>query len=526
MRAAIYCRVSTEDQEREGTSLLSQREACEKLAQEHGYHVPDGFCFIETYSGLSLERPKLDELRVLVRDRSIDCVIAFALDRFSRDPVHFILIQEEMERSGVDLLLVTEDVDSSDMGKLIAHIKGFAAKLEAEKIKERTMRGLKERAKAGKIPSGRRGRLYGYTYLPDQGIRCVNEDEAKWVRQVFHWFVNEGIGIDRIAFKLRDLGIPTPSGKGMWQSSEVWRTLQHRGYIGETYAFTQTFGEPKKRLSKGSKTRKTGLIKKPKEEWIEIPNATPPIIDAVTFDMAQVQLKRNKERAGRNKKQEYLLSDHIKCQRCNRNYWGFVKRIVWGKKSHPKRYYHCPGKLKRVSPIQCDNHNLNADDVEELIWKEVEQILYHPQLVLAELERRKKESGQENLLDQELNRTEIRLAALDREQGELLQWALKGFPEETIVKENEKINHERISLTNRREELHRRIAEAKENQIDADGIERFCDLVKNNLKSFGYKEKRLALEALQVKVWIDGENISIHGAIPVITGHIASTLPA
>ena len=39
MGAAIYCRVSTEDQEREGTSLQSQLEACRKLAQERGYEV-------------------------------------------------------------------------------------------------------------------------------------------------------------------------------------------------------------------------------------------------------------------------------------------------------------------------------------------------------------------------------------------------------------------------------------------------------------------------------------------------------
>ena len=39
MKAAIYCRVSTEDQEREGTSLQSQLEACKKLAPEKGYEV-------------------------------------------------------------------------------------------------------------------------------------------------------------------------------------------------------------------------------------------------------------------------------------------------------------------------------------------------------------------------------------------------------------------------------------------------------------------------------------------------------
>jgi len=123
--------VSTEDQEREGTSLQSQLEACKKLAQEQGYDVSEGSIVMETYSGLSFDRPKLNEVRQWVRDKEVDAVIAYTLDRLSRDPVHFIILQEELERAGVALIMVTEDVDSSDMGKLIAHIRGFAAKLEA-----------------------------------------------------------------------------------------------------------------------------------------------------------------------------------------------------------------------------------------------------------------------------------------------------------------------------------------------------------------------------------------------------------
>ena len=133
MKAAIYCRVSTEDQEREGTSLQSQLDSCLKLARERDYEVPEEFTVMETYSGLSLERPKLDELREWVRNGEIDTVVAYTFDRLSRDPVHLIILQEEMNKAGVELILVMEDVDNSDMGKLITHIKGFVAKLEAEK---------------------------------------------------------------------------------------------------------------------------------------------------------------------------------------------------------------------------------------------------------------------------------------------------------------------------------------------------------------------------------------------------------
>jgi len=527
MRAAIYCRVSTEDQEREGTSLDSQLEACLKKAHELGYEVPEEFIILEIYSGLTLDRPKLPRLRQWVRDKEADAVIAYTLDRLSRDPVHFIILQEEMEKAGVKLILVTETIDSSDLGKLITYIKGYAAKLEAEKIRERTMRGIKERIKAGRMPSGRRARLYGYTYLSGkgtgEGVRYINEPEAKWVKQIFHWFVNEGLGIDRITYKLRELGIPTPSGKGLWYASEVWKILRNRAYIGETYVFTQTYGEPKTRLSKGTKSKKTGLIRKPREEWIEIPGATPPIIDRDLFETAQAQLKRNKDRASRNTKQQYLLSGYIRCRRCNRNYWGYVKRAKWGGDYHAKRYYRCSGNLQMVSPVRCGNRNLPADKVEALIWQEVEKLLSHPDLVLAELERKRAEVNNKGFHEEELGQVNRRLKALDREQDQLLQWALKGFPEETVIRENEKFNRQRAELKERRAELETRIDQAKQAEVDIAGIERFCELVQQNLRDFTFEDKRLALEALQTEVWVDGETITVLGSIPVIEGDIVST---
>jgi len=529
MRAAIYCRVSTEDQEREGTSLQSQLKACLNKAHELGYEVPEEFIILETYSGLTLDRPKLPKLRQWVRDKEVQGAIGYTLDRLSRDPVHFIILQEELERADIELILVTETVDSSDLGKLISYIRGYAAKLEAEKIRERTMRGIKERIKAGRMPSGRRARLYGYTYLPGkgtgEGVRYINEPEAKWVKQIFHWFINEGLGIDRITYKLRELGIPTPSGKGLWYASEVWKILRNRAYIGETYVFTQTYGEPKTRLSKGTKTKKTGLVTKPREEWIEIPGATPLIIDRDLFETAQAQLKRNKDRASRNTKQQYLLSGHIRCRRCNRNYWGYVKRAKWAGEYHTKRYYRCSGNLQMVSPVRCGNRNLPADKVEALIWQEVEKLLSHPDLVLAELERKRAEVNNKGFHEEELGQVNRRLKALDREQDQLLQWALKGFPEETVIRENEKFNRQRAELKERRAELETRIDQAKQAEVNIAGIERFCELVRQNLGDFTFEDKRLALEALQTEVWVDGETITVLGSIPIIEGDIVSTRP-
>src|SRR4030065_133870 len=151
-KAAIYCRVSTDTQEREATSLQTQLENCLTYCQGKGYDV--SYRFSEAYSGLSLERPELDKLRELVRDERVDVIVCYSLDRLSRDPGHGVIITQELEKHGVKLETVTEDVDNSELGKLISYIRGFASKLEAEKIRERTMRGKRAKVKCGEMPQG------------------------------------------------------------------------------------------------------------------------------------------------------------------------------------------------------------------------------------------------------------------------------------------------------------------------------------------------------------------------------------
>ena len=512
MRAAIYCRVSTEDQEREGTSLDSQLEACLNKAHELGYDAPEEFTVLETYSGLTLDRPRLPRLRQWVRDKEVDAVIAYTLDRLSRDPVHFIILQEEMDKTGVDLVLVTETVDSSDLGRLITYIKGYAAKLEAQKIRERTMRGARTRAGQGKIPIGGTGKLYGYSYImgkgEHEGIRYINEDQAKWVREMYRWLVDEGLTVNAITYRLRALGIPTPGKSPFWRNGRVHEILTNPAYTGKTYAFTYSY-EPKTNPS----TRR--LVRKPVEEWVEIPGATPAIITQETFELAQAKLKQNKRLSRRNSKRQYLLSGYVFCRHCGRRYRAKNTKPKRGENVNYVPYYQCPGQDRIVSPAKCQNRRWNANRLEELVWQQIEALLTQPEIVLGGLKTRVDDANEASHLERELAEVSRRLKALDREQEQLLQWALKGFPEGTVIAENKRINEQRDVLKQRRIELENRIEQARQTEVNFESIERFCDLVRQNLGDFTFEDKRLALEALQVKVWVDGNNMNIEGAIPV-----------
>jgi len=487
MKAAIYCRVSTELQEREGSSLDTQAELCLAKVKALGYESPPGSIFRESYSGLSLNRPKLDQLRELIRDKGIDTLICHSLDRLSRDPVHLVILQEEFERAGVGLVLIAETHDSTDLGKLITYIRGYAAKVEAEKITDRTRLGRKARIKAGKLAYGKANYLFGYDYIPGkgegQGIRAVNPETAEVITDIFKWYVDDGLPIDHIIYRLRDLGIASPTGRQSWCRTTVWDMLRRPAYCGDVF--------------------------------------TPALIDRQTFARAQAKLKRNKELASRNVKRDYLLRGYVFCQLCGGRYQGALKRSQTHEGAKEYRYYRCPASHKMSIP-QCPSRSIRAECLEAIVWEQIEQALSNPRVVLAGLEALKSEGDKAGSLLTELASVEGRLAELDGEQGRLLQWALKGFPEETITQENKGINREREELQRRRVEIKESIAATEQARVSIDDIEEAVARLRGNLSGVSIETKRLALEALSIRVTIGDGKATITGNIPMASGRIVS----
>ncbi len=204
MKAAIYCRVSTDDQDKEGTSLQTQLDACLKYCQEKGYHVARKFT--ETYSGLTLERPELAKLRDVIRGNDVDVIVVYCLDRLSRNATHGVILRDELDKHHIMLESVTEDIDKSPLGEAITYLRGTFAQIEAEKIRERTMRGKLAHVKEGRLPQGTGIGFYGYNWDKATGKRTIIEEEAKIVEKVFRMAL-KGVSINQIAIELNKQGI-------------------------------------------------------------------------------------------------------------------------------------------------------------------------------------------------------------------------------------------------------------------------------------------------------------------------------
>ena len=86
LRVVIYCRVSGDAQERDGTSLETQERACRDLVSEGQHYLVD--CIKEVGSGYTLDRDGLSRVRQMVRDGVVDIVVSLELDRLSREQFH------------------------------------------------------------------------------------------------------------------------------------------------------------------------------------------------------------------------------------------------------------------------------------------------------------------------------------------------------------------------------------------------------------------------------------------------------
>jgi len=134
LRSIVYSRVSTDAQERDGTSLVTQ----ERASQEYVY--ADGWTLLEsirdTASGYSLDRPGIERVRQLLRQGAVDVVVAYAVDRLSRNQNHIGVLFDEVEQAGARLEFVTEKFEDTAIGRFILAARAFIGEVEREKISE------------------------------------------------------------------------------------------------------------------------------------------------------------------------------------------------------------------------------------------------------------------------------------------------------------------------------------------------------------------------------------------------------
>lgn len=291
MRAAIYCRVSTTKQGRDGISLEMQREQCLAAAERDGH--PTVEVFEETQSGTKADNRKvLQEL--LRRLADFDAVYCAKLDRMARSAGDFDRIVKRFLAAGVRLVFLQENFDlGTAQGRAFAGMVAVFAQLEAEMIRERTLEAFAQLRKHGRrlggIPFGyMAGETKEAPMLPDP-------EQAPIVREVFTRYA-AGESITSLMQWMNANGVKGQRG-GKWYMFTVTNMLANPAYMGYR------------------RTAREGVL----------PGSHEPLITAEVWRKAQERLKENAfvRPASRNRS----LTPVYRCGVCG----GRVRRQYAGK---------------------------------------------------------------------------------------------------------------------------------------------------------------------------------------------------
>lgn len=150
MKAAIYCRVSTDQQ-----NIESQEQICSDFCERK--EIPVFAIYKDNgKSGMLDKRPAFNEMVKDMRRYKFDCIVVTKIDRIGRSLMHLLNLFDEFNNKGVHFIAVTQNIDTStSVGKFQLQMLGAVAELERNLISERTKEGLKYAKNAHKI--GQRG---------------------------------------------------------------------------------------------------------------------------------------------------------------------------------------------------------------------------------------------------------------------------------------------------------------------------------------------------------------------------------
>jgi site-specific DNA recombinase len=512
MKVALYARVSSQIQEKKGT-IASQVEALRLYAREHQHEIVESYvCKDDGYSGAVLARPALDRLRDGAQAGAFDAMVVLSPDRLSRKYAYLILILEEFERFGTQVLFVEQPPANDPHSALLVQIQGAVAEYERAKLTERYRRGKLYRARQGEVFWA--SISYGYRRVPRQDSvpahLVIHEFEAEVVRKMFYWHAYDGMSIRQIDKRLTREGYPTPKGGKCWAESTTHKILRRKDYLGtldynKSYEVTVTSPEGVPRKKK---------FFRPESEWIPI--SIPPIIDLETFERSQARHGRNEQFSPRNLKEEHwLLRRLVRCERCG------CKCACVADKRRPylpvANYYRCEKQEPVEGRERCRPNHIRSKPLDELVWEEVRRHLLEPELLLkAQTTLKDTQSLDESFITTQLNNTRKRLSQIQAERRRLLDALQGGFI--TGAEFEARAPNVSIRIENLKADLKALEEESKNASAGKQLLTRMTDFTKtitDRLDSMTFQEKQELVRTVLDEVVINRNTVKLLFKIPL-----------
>ncbi|MBC8466074.1 recombinase family protein [bacterium] len=435
--AVAYLRRSTDRQEQ---SIGDQRRVIEAWAMNNQYDVLK-FYTDDAISGASAEG-RNSFLRLIDDAKRNDCqfqyILVYDIKRFGRvDNDEAGYYRYQLRRNGIEIIYVSENFNGDDTDDLLRPVKQWQARQELKDLSKVTIRGLLTRADGGWWLGGVPPYGYDLVYYSGTGdfissvrfmsdgsrqvfdedgilLRIVqkgdslqftkkdksrlitsSQDRVDLIKQIFDWYVLEGIGYKSIAGRLNKAGITTPMGgrrrtskEAKWCATTIMSILKNPIYTGDMVWNRLSFAKFYK-ISDGTavparKFPGHGPSRNGQEDWIIHRNTHTAIITRTRFDQAQKRREAtarfgyaNTHNVGRGARSPYLLTGMIRCLHCGHKWIGYSVNKGRRKKdgSNVKTFYYaCGGYVSKGNSV-CPRQVISKEWLETWVVGKIETML-------------------------------------------------------------------------------------------------------------------------------------------------------
>lgn len=377
MKAAIYCRLSKEDEYKvgESESIQNQKSMLIQYAVENGFEIYQIYSD-EDYSGIDRNRPAFNAMIQAAGEHRFDLVLAKTQSRFTRD---MELVEKYLHGKfiewGIRFIAVVDHVDTDDRAnKKSRQINGLVNEWYLEDLSNNVRSVLDHKRREGQYIAS--FALYGYRKDPSaKGKLQIDLEAAAVVQRIFAMTLG-GIGARRIARILNSEGIPSPTAykqmngmhykiaaknpnASLWSCPTIYQMLHNQTYTGDLVQ-----GRHKKVSYKSKRT-----VWLPTSQWIVVPGTHEPIIDRETFETVQ-QMLQGRARSGAGG-QVHPLARLVVCGSCG----AVMEQTGSGSvrtDGARRRYLRC--RTHQRAPERCSNKTCTSlDALQDLVLERIRE---------------------------------------------------------------------------------------------------------------------------------------------------------
>lgn len=336
---AVYARFSSSKQNE--MSIEAQVLEAEKFCECKNYNIVARY-YDEARSGKTDDRPQFQKMIEDSNKNLFKFIIVYQLDRFARNRYDSAIYKSKLNKNGVKVLSVRENISEDASGILMESVLEGMAEYFSVELGQKVTRNMRLNAQKGYFNGG-----YvplGLKLIPEKmGSKtkkkiAIDENTAPIVKEIFERRAN-GATILSIVDYLNKKGYKTQAGENFKKNS-LEKMLKNERYIG-----TNFFGNEK------------------------FPNAIPAIIDEPLFNRVQAIIEKYKQAPSTTKaREEYILTTKLFCGKCKEMMTGTCGTSRSGQIYY---YYICNGIKKK----KCNRKTISKHKIENIVIKECRHFL-------------------------------------------------------------------------------------------------------------------------------------------------------